>query len=203
VTTDHTAREAHGGVLVARWSAPSGPPARGPLAGTALAVPRQVRLLIASSVLLASVVTRAGAPVCGNHVVDAGETCDDGNQAPGDGCDATCHHEPACGDGTVDPGEACDDGNRTGGDGCDDRCRREHPAVCGDGIKEGDEECDDGNLLDRDSCDSTCVIERVCCCGNGSVDRGEECDDGNDLDGDGCSAGCKIDPMWRRARTAP
>lgn len=30
------------------------------------------------------------APVCGNAMREAGESCDDGNQVPGDGCDATC-----------------------------------------------------------------------------------------------------------------
>ncbi|HEY0477235.1 MAG TPA: TonB family protein [Kofleriaceae bacterium] len=30
------------------------------------------------------------APVCGNGVVEAGEQCDDGNTAGGDGCSATC-----------------------------------------------------------------------------------------------------------------
>jgi cysteine-rich repeat protein len=39
------------------------------------------------------------APVCGNGVVEAGETCDDGNQADGDGCSHTCQTEavPATG----------------------------------------------------------------------------------------------------------
>jgi len=31
---------------------------------------------------------------CGNAVVDAGETCDDGNRTAGDGCDASCRLEP-------------------------------------------------------------------------------------------------------------
>jgi cysteine-rich repeat protein len=30
------------------------------------------------------------APVCGNHVVERSETCDDGNTTPGDGCDDRC-----------------------------------------------------------------------------------------------------------------
>src|SRR5689334_12784618 len=30
---------------------------------------------------------------CGNSVIDDGETCDDGNNDPGDGCDASCHVE--------------------------------------------------------------------------------------------------------------
>jgi cysteine-rich repeat protein len=32
---------------------------------------------------------------CGNGVIDAGEACDDGNLAPGDGCNATCAAEAA------------------------------------------------------------------------------------------------------------
>jgi cysteine-rich repeat protein len=31
--------------------------------------------------------------VCGNGVVEAGETCDDGNMIPGDGCDVNCRRE--------------------------------------------------------------------------------------------------------------
>lgn len=33
------------------------------------------------------------APVCGNDVTETGETCDDGNTDPGDGCDADCQVE--------------------------------------------------------------------------------------------------------------
>jgi len=32
--------------------------------------------------------------VCGNNVIEGGETCDDGANDPGDGCDATCQIEP-------------------------------------------------------------------------------------------------------------
>ena len=32
-------------------------------------------------------------PVCGDSVVDSGETCDDGNTASGDGCSSTCQTE--------------------------------------------------------------------------------------------------------------
>ncbi|NOY94749.1 MAG: DUF4215 domain-containing protein [Deltaproteobacteria bacterium] len=35
------------------------------------------------------------APVCGNSVIESGETCDDGNRTPGDGCDASCQIEGA------------------------------------------------------------------------------------------------------------
>ncbi len=33
-----------------------------------------------------------GAAVCGNGVLDEGEACEDGNAAPGDGCEANCKH---------------------------------------------------------------------------------------------------------------
>lgn len=35
----------------------------------------------------------AGCPVCGNAEIDAGETCDDGNAVPGDGCSELCQTE--------------------------------------------------------------------------------------------------------------
>lgn len=35
------------------------------------------------------------APGCGNRIVEAGERCDDGNTATGDGCDASCSFELA------------------------------------------------------------------------------------------------------------
>ena len=42
------------------------------------------------------------------------EACDDGNTAPGDGCDAVCVVE-FCGDGIVNNGtEVCDDGINDG-----------------------------------------------------------------------------------------
>ena len=72
---------------------------------------------------------------CGSGTLDAGETCDDGNQVPGDGCDDNCEVEtgwtctgepsscvPICGDGLVVGAEPCDDGNAVSGDGCNDSC---------------------------------------------------------------------------------
>jgi len=71
--------------------------------------------------------------VCGNGVVDAGESCDDGvnngryaYNAADRFCNSTCSGwAPYCGDGTVQSSydEECDDGNNVSGDGCD--------AVCG------------------------------------------------------------------------
>ncbi len=68
-------------------------------------------------------------PRCADHIVDAGEECDDGNLLDGDGCSSTCLREDVpCGNGVLDPGEECDDGNRRSGDGCSPYCQLESPA---------------------------------------------------------------------------
>ena len=85
---------------------------------------------------------------CGNGFVQPHEQCDDGDQEPGDGCDATCRLEPGpwtctpigvqptvcgyCGDGVVTAalGETCDDGAAEPGDGCDATCELEPPWDC-------------------------------------------------------------------------
>ncbi|MFO0747470.1 MAG: lamin tail domain-containing protein [Myxococcota bacterium] len=82
--------------------------------------------------------------VCGDSVVAVGETCDDGGEVPGDGCDAFCQTECGftcagvgpdscaadCGDGDVAGGEACDDGNTNPDDGCSPFCTVEIGWVC-------------------------------------------------------------------------
>jgi cysteine-rich repeat protein len=114
------------------------------------------------------------APSCGDHNVDAGEQCDDGNMTSGDGCSATCQNEmnppppppqPCCGDGMVGAGEACDDGNMTNGDGCSATCQIEPPPpppVCGNEVLEDGEDCDDGNTANGDGCSDLCVHEPGC-----------------------------------------
>jgi len=159
------------------------------------------------------------AVVCGDGVVNqaAGEACEDGNSADGDGCDANCT-VTACGNGIVTEGEACDDGgasvtcdddcttpacgdgvvNEAAGEACDDggessTCDADcTPVVCGDGVvnTEAGEECEDGNSADGDGCDSNCTVTA---CGNGIVTEGEACDDGADsawCDRDCTSAEC-------------
>ncbi len=93
-----------------------------------------------------------------------------------------------CGDGQEDPGEECDAGGFSAT--CDDDCTQ---AECGDGItnKAAGETCDDGRRNDdfaANACRTDC---RRAHCGDEVLDAGEECDDGNERDGDGCSPGCR------------
>jgi fibro-slime domain-containing protein len=85
-----------------------------------------------------SVCTKA---VCGNSMVETGESCDKGAEnglfyGDGTGCSKTCTSEPKCrdgattracdtkcGDGNIDEGEACDDGNQLDHDGCSADCK--------------------------------------------------------------------------------
>ncbi|MBI5503472.1 MAG: DUF4215 domain-containing protein [Deltaproteobacteria bacterium] len=125
---------------------------------------------------------------CGNAVVEAGETCDDGNASNSDACLNTCR-AAACGDGSVYIGlEQCDDGNATNTDSCTNGCRS---ARCGDGIvRSGVEACDDGNASNADACLNTCVAAR---CGDGYPWIGvETCDDGNTTATDACTDACQI-----------
>jgi cysteine-rich repeat protein len=120
--------------------------------------------------------------------VGAGETCDDGNRASGDGCSASCQTEP---------GYTC----ATAGAAC--------TTTCGDSIVAGTEQCDDGGTATGDGCSATCTIEigwscvidpfrnvSACTmtCGNGTPDPGEQCDDGNTTDQDACSNRCLLGP---------
>jgi fibro-slime domain-containing protein len=132
--------------------------------------------------------------ICGDSRIgiDEGESCDDGNSTPGDGCDGLCHIEPGY-DCTV-PGQLCT-----------------IALTCGDGKLGPNEACDDGNAIDGDGC-TKCAVDLgyecnqfgvVCVktttppvCGNKGVEAGETCDDGNTLPGDGCSATCQLEAGW-------
>lgn len=94
--------------------------------------------------------TCSGPIVCGDGLVDALETCDDGNDDSEDGCSSECQVE-VCGDGIVQPGL---------GEGCDGepRCRPDCSEMipCGDGVIEWPEYCDDGNAIGDDGCTNEC-----------------------------------------------
>ncbi|HYB98496.1 MAG TPA: DUF4215 domain-containing protein [Candidatus Limnocylindrales bacterium] len=117
--------------------------------------------------------TDCSLPRCSDGVTDAAETCDDGNLAALDGCDAACRME-FCGDGTVNdaPPEQCDDGNGVASDLCTPACRH---AVCGDGFVctsaactsgpgGGAERCDNGvDNGPHGACQSDCSGFRYTC----------------------------------------
>ncbi|MBL4634521.1 MAG: hypothetical protein JKY56_11650, partial [Kofleriaceae bacterium] len=136
--------------------------------------------------------------VCGNLVINVNETCDDGDEINGDGCDNNCTIT-ACGNGIETNAEACDDGRDCSdgtsctdaaecvgigdelcvprsGDGCDADCS---VTGCGNGVTAGDEACDDG---------------RHCSNGTVCIDDGECAGIGDTIcvprSGDGCSADC-------------
>ena len=144
--------------------------------------------------------------LCGNNILEFGETCDDGSLTNGDGCSNVCLLENICGNGAVEAGEACDDSNTTSGDGCSFICTVEAgyncagspstcSAICGDGIIVGSETCDDGNTNNGDGCSSICQTEVALACGNGILEAGEQCDDGNTTSGDGCSSACLLEDI--------
>jgi cysteine-rich repeat protein len=112
-------------------------------------------------------------PVCGDLVLDEGESCDDANAVPGDACLPGCELA-RCGDGVVRVGfEPCDDGNLDDGDACRSDCSL---PSCGDGLVDAGEQCDDGNGDDGDACPGLCLQAR---CGDGFLQAGvEECDAG-------------------------
>jgi cysteine-rich repeat protein len=83
--------------------------------------------------------------ICGDGLVDTGETCDDGpggnNGAYGSStaerkCNSDCTaFGPYCGDDILQVRfmEECDDGNNTSGDICDAQCKEEEPSPPGGG----------------------------------------------------------------------
>jgi len=126
-----------------------------------------------------------GNPVgCGNGALDAGEQCDDGNTASGDGCDANCT-TTSCGNGVVTAGEPCDDGNDVNADCCSNTCQSASPGSS----------CDlDGNLCTADQCNGSG--------GCTATEQAVQCDDGNQCNGNescnplsGCIAGTTPNPL--------
>ncbi len=79
------------------------------------------------------VVVAPATGMCGDGVVDLGESCDDHDLQDGDGCDHNCT-PTGCGNGVPTAGEDCDDGNAAGGDCCSPTCGFESSgAACADG----------------------------------------------------------------------
>lgn len=140
-------------------------------------------------------------PVCGNGILQEGESCDNGaanSNAVPDACRLNCEF-PVCGDSTTDPGndETCDDGDFEDLDGCNASCGLE---FCGDGIVNDlpNEDCDDDNTSPNDLCTDTCSDafcgDGVVCsdpaCTSGPGGGPEVCDQG---DGNSPSGLCDVD----------
>lgn len=150
--------------------------------------------------------------VCGDKIAGLGESCDDGNTTPGDGCSATCQIEApywACTFGSlcVDVRDCAAIADAGGDGGC---VVPPKAPVCGDGFIDPGEACDDKNIVGGDGCSLDCkAIEAnfVCptpgaacvstmICGDGVLQGTEQCDDHNKNPNDGCSATCTLEPGW-------
>jgi cysteine-rich repeat protein len=102
-------------------------------------------------------------PLCANHVLNPGESCDDGNTVSGDGCTTYCVNEGCI---AQTPGypqvTLCDDG-----DGCTiDTCNPgtsscEHSASCDDGIACTVDSCMGADCI-HTPIDSLCEDANVC-----------------------------------------
>ncbi|GGD41024.1 hypothetical protein GCM10011514_01380 [Emticicia aquatilis] len=120
-------------------------------------------------------------PYCGSAIRDAGEQCDDGNTASGDGCSATCQ---------IEINYSCS--------GAPSVCT----AGCGNGVKAGNEQCDDGNSNNTDGCTNYCELDVD---RDGVGDRIDNCltianSNQLDTDGDGFGDVCDACPTFAGSR---
>jgi cysteine-rich repeat protein len=145
----------------------------------------------------------SGCPVCGNLEIDAGESCDDGNQTSGDGCRADCQDEGCLAQSPGFPSTPmCDDG-----DGCTlDHCNATtHTCTnvisCEEGVQctvdacasgscqhtPDDSLCDDGEECTDDLCNPTsgCVHANLT---GGACDDGDFCTPTGTCDAGHCFA---------------
>ena len=114
------------------WSGPAAHAVTATL-GTAPALGAGLKYSLADLAVGGDIIVIAA---CGDHVVDPGEACDDGNLAPNDGCSATCTIEPPVVDAGPDAGDAGDAGD--GGDGGRDA------GDAGEPVADADAAVDDG-----------------------------------------------------------
>ena len=116
---------------------------------------------------------------CGDGYIDtaAGEECEDGNSASGDGC------EPSNCTFSCATDADCDDGNPCNGE---ETCSASMSCEAAAPVAGGDCDLEDGST-------GVCTAGGLCAsldCGNGTVEAGEDCDDGNADNADGCKDDC-------------
>ena len=146
--------------------------------------------------------TSNNGPVCGDGIIEAAETCDDGNSTPGDGCDGNCvkadnwdcpkpgkpctYHpkDSVCGNGVLEAGETCDLGESNnkslndGTQGCEATCQTTAGWTCpGDGM--------------------ACTKDAFCGDSKVTGTLGEQCDDGTNDGAHGCDVDCKVITGWK------
>jgi cysteine-rich repeat protein len=111
---------------------------------------------------------------CQNNNIDPGETCDDGNNLNGDGCDENCQLE-RCSNALVQINEECDDGNLNNNDECKNDCTFNS---CGDSVIFKDvEECEKDYDCDYSHfCKNCSCVLKPATCGNKKIESGEECE---------------------------
>jgi cysteine-rich repeat protein len=144
-----------------------------------------------------------GCPVCGNAELEQGETCDDGNTVPGDGCSADCQDEGCIADTPGYPGTAlCDDENGCTVDTCNTQTNScDHVLDCDDGIDCTVDSCGAGNQCENLASNALCNDDNVCTddvcnvaskgCLNSAISG--PCDDGLACtSGDACNGGICI-----------
>ncbi len=118
---------------------------------------------------------------CGNEIVEPDEGCDDGNQAGGDGCNASCFIESieevenCLAEDCTPPPSSCTPGS----DGCP-RCNDGAPGLT------GSSSCASGYCFDVGGV-AVCMS-----CGNGRVDSREGCDEPGGAASAECTASCLV-----------
>jgi len=146
----------------------------------------------------------SGDPVCGNGVVEAGETCDGSCVADCDDdnpctldtlsgspeqCDVVCDHEtvagcdPFCGNGQIEPWETCDGSCMTqcdDGDACTMDVLTGSADTCDVACGTVDITwCVSSDGCCPSGCDALSDVDCAPTCGNGVAEEGEACDGGD------------------------
>ena len=156
----------------------------------------------------ASETTAAPGPVCGDGVVEGAESCDDGNQTPGDGCQECAKDEECAGKGAgfvckefhcQDPAAA---GKPPGGGEIGDPCASQPECTGGWACTEG--KC--AMCTDNAQCGaSTCNLDTGRCSDTGQCQTDDQCEmdeicDGNTCVFSGAGAGstgpCGLDAVY-------